>query len=71
MKPFQWVAWMATAFLLISATMAAFNLWPFYAYGFILANTTWMIVGMLWREKSLIWSNFGLNIIYAAGLLFK
>jgi hypothetical protein len=71
MKPYQWLAWLATGVLLISATMAAFNLWPFYAYGFIVANTLWMTVGLLWRERSMIWSNLGLNVIYVAGLLLK
>jgi hypothetical protein len=71
MKPYQWLAWLATGVLLISATMAAFNMWPFYAYGFIVANTLWMTVGVLWRERSMIWSNLGLNVIYVAGLLLK
>lgn len=71
MKPYQWLAWLATGVLLISATMAAFNLWPFYAYGFIVANTLWMTVGLLWKERSMIWSNLGLNVIYVAGLLLK
>jgi hypothetical protein len=71
MKPYQWLAWLATVVLLISATMAAFNMWPFYAYGFIVANTIWMTVGLLWRERSMIWSNLGLNVIYVAGLLLK
>lgn len=71
MKPYQWVAWIGTAVLLISASLAAFNIYPFYIYGFIAANTTWMIVGFLWKEKSLIYSNLGLNFIYFIGLLFK
>lgn len=71
MKPFQWLAWIATGILLISASLAALNLYPFYVYGFIMANTSWMIVGILWKEKSLIYSNLGLNIIYFIGLSYK
>lgn len=71
MKPYQWTAWLGTGVLLIAASLAAFNVYPFYVYGFILANTTWMIVGVLWKEKSLIYSNLGLNVIYFIGLLFK
>jgi hypothetical protein len=70
-KPYQWLAWIATGALLVSAVMAAFNMWPFYAYGFIVANTLWMIVGWLWKEKTMIWSNLGLNVIYVVGLIFK
>jgi hypothetical protein len=69
MKPYQWLAWIATAMLLASASLAALNIYPYYAYGFILANATWAIVGVIWKEKSLIWSNLGLNAIYVAGLL--
>lgn len=71
MKPYQWLAWAGTAALLIAASLAAFNLYPFYVYGFIVANTTWMAVGVLWKEKSLLYSNLGLNIIYCVGLYFK
>lgn len=70
-KPYQWIAWMATAALLMSASLAAFNFWPYYAYGFIIANTLWGTVGILWRERSLVWSNLGLNVIYITGLLLK
>ena len=71
MKPYQWLAWTATALLLGSACLAAFNFYPYYAYGFIIANTTWMIVGMLWKERALFWSNAGLNAIYIVGLLLN
>lgn len=71
MKPYQWLAWIASGILLVSASLAAFNMYPFYAYGFIVANTTWMLIGFLWKEKSLIYSNLGLNIIYFLGLLLK
>ena len=71
MKPYQWLAWTATAFLLFSAMLAALNIYPLYAYGFILANTTWMIVGWLWQERALFWSNAGLNAIYIAGLILQ
>lgn len=69
MKPYQWLAWLGTATLLIAAAMAATNLYPYYIFGFITANTLWMVVGILWKERSMIVVNAGLNIIYIAGLL--
>ena len=30
-KPYQWLAWTGTTVLLIAATMAAFNMYPWYS----------------------------------------
>jgi len=68
-KPYQWLAWTGTAILLIAATMAAFNMYPYYSYAFTVANGIWVAVGILWKEKSLIILNAGLTIIYIVGLL--
>jgi len=68
-KPHQWLAWTGTAILLIAATMASFNLYPWYSYAFTLANTLWVIVGILWKERSLIVLNAGLTLIYIIGLI--
>ena len=68
-KPYQWLAWIGTTILLIAATMAAFNMYPYYSYAFTVANGIWVAVGILWKEKSLIILNAGLTIIYIAGLV--
>lgn len=70
-KPYQKLAWFATVAILISAAMASINLYPLYSIGFIIANTLWMIVGILWKERSMIVMNLGLNAIYIIGLLIK
>lgn len=69
-KPYQWLAWISTACLLVAATMAAFNIYPWYIYAFIASNSLWVLIGILWRENSLIVLNAGLTVIYVAGLLF-
>jgi hypothetical protein len=68
-KPHQWIAWTGTAILLIAATMASFNLYPWYSYAFCLANAIWVLVGILWKEKSLIVLNAGLTVIYIVGII--
>lgn len=70
-KPYQKLAWFATVAILISAAMASINLYPLYSIGFIIANTLWMIIGILWKERSMIVMNLGLNAIYIIGLLIK
>lgn len=69
-KPYQWLAWISTASLLVAAALAAFNIYPLYVFAFILSNTLWTIVGILWKENSLIVMNSGLTAIYIIGLLF-
>lgn len=68
-KPYQWLAWVSTACLLIAATLAALNVYPYYIFAFIVSNSLWVLIGILWKEKSLIVLNTGLTIIYIAGLL--
>jgi hypothetical protein len=49
--------------------LAAFNVYPVYVYAFILSNSMWTLVGILWKEKSLVVMNTGLTVIYVAGLV--
>lgn len=69
-KPYQPLAWFSTACLLVAATMAAFNLYPYYIYAFIVSNMLWVLIGALWKERSLVVLNAGLTVIYVAGLMF-
>jgi hypothetical protein len=69
-KPYQWLAWISTICLLKAATLAAFNVYPFYVYAFIISNSLWVLIGILWKEKSLIVMNLGLTMIYVVGLFF-
>jgi len=68
-KPYQWLAWFATACLLVSALLAAFNIHPWYVIAFTFSSSLWVVIGVLWREKSLIVLNSGLTLIYVLGLL--
>ena len=68
-KPYQWLAWFSTACLLVAAMLAAFNIYPWYIFAFIASNSLWVLIGILWKEKSLVVLNAGLTIIYVAGLV--
>ena len=50
-KPYQPLAWFSTACLLLAATMAAFNIYPWYIYAFIVSNG---LTQVRWKEKSLV-----------------
>lgn len=77
-KPYQNLAWTATAILIVAACLASFfpkyDMWfglpgQLHHYAFTIANFLWVVVGVLWKEKSLIVLNAGLTIIYIVGLL--
>ena len=67
-KPYQWLAWIGTAMLLIATIFASLNIYPLYAILFTVANLIWTLVGILWKEKTLIVLNSGLVMIYIIGL---
>lgn len=68
-KPYQWLAWLATVCLIASAVMASLNWYPFDIMGFMFSNILWVIVGVLWQEKSLVVMNAILTLIYIVGIL--
>jgi hypothetical protein len=69
-KPYQWLAWVSTAIVLIAACLASFvpSLY-LHHYFFIVGNALWIVVGYLWKENSLLWFNIGLTAIYVVGLI--
>ena len=69
-KPYQSIAWAATAILILAAILASFvPELEYHHWAFISANSLWVIVGILWREQTLIVLNAGLTIIYIFGLI--
>ena len=68
-KPYQSMARFFTVTFILAATMAAFNMYPWYSYAFTVSNLGWVLIGYLWKEKSLIVLNAGLTIIYIIGLV--
>ena len=69
-KPYQFLAWLATAILILAALLASFvPALEYHHWAFIIANTLWVIVGILWKETTLIVLNAGLTIIYILGLI--
>ena len=70
-KPYQFLAWIATTILILAATLASFvPELEYHHWAFISANTLWVLVGILWREQTLIILNAGLTIIFILGLIF-
>ena len=69
-KPYQFLAWLATAILILAALLASFvPALEYHHWAFIIANSLWVIVGILWKETTLIVLNAGLTVIYILGLI--
>lgn len=69
-KPYQTIAWTATAILILAAILASFvPELEYHHWAFISANSLWVVVGILWREQTLVVLNAGLTIIYILGLI--
>ena len=69
-KPYQFLAWTATSILILAAILASFvPALEYHHWAFIIANSLWVIVGILWKEMTLIFLNAGLTIIYIFGLI--
>jgi len=69
-KPYQGLAWFATAILIIAASLASFvPEMKLHHYAFITANSLWVVVGVLWKEQTVWVLNSGLTLIYIAGLI--
>ena len=61
-KPYQFLAWSATAILILAALLASFvPALEYHHWAFIIANSLWVIVGILWKETTLIVLNAGLH----------
>tara|TARA_B100000035_G_C20806165_1_gene467803 strand:- start:94 stop:321 length:228 start_codon:yes stop_codon:yes gene_type:complete len=69
-KPYQFLAWTATAILILAAILASFiPALEYHHWAFIIANSLWVVVGLLWKEMTLVVLNAGLTIIYILGLV--
>lgn len=72
MKTIDWyLKWIATALICVGALLISLDIYPI---GPIISNVgtfTWLIVSIMWREKSLIVVNTVVFVIYTSGLLYK
>lgn len=68
-KPYQSLAWLGTIVLLAAATLISVFPDEIYGvYGFFFASFIWTVIGILWKEKSLIVLNGVLALIYTYGV---
>ena len=70
MKLDFYLKWFATFTLIIGAILTSLDIRPWNIWAFNTANLSWLIVGYIWNEWSLVVMNGVLISIYAYGLIF-
>jgi hypothetical protein len=65
-----WLKWFATGTLILGAILTTVDIRPLNIWMFNTGNLAWLIVGIMWREWSLVVLNLVLIAIYAYGLIF-
>lgn len=67
----KWLKWFATVALITGAILTSLDLYPLNLWAFNIGNICWIIVGLIWREWSLVVLNSVLTGIYIVGLIFS
>jgi hypothetical protein len=72
MKKLDWyLKWVATALICVGAALISLDIYPIGPIVSNVGTLIWLIVSIMWREKSLIVVNVVVFVIYTSGLLYK
>ena len=71
MKLDFYLKWTATVLICIGALLISLNIYPVGPIVSLLGTTLWLVVSIMWRERSLILVNGVVLIIYSVGLITK
>ena len=64
-----WIKWVASIFLIIGMVLTANNIFPLNLYFSTVGIVGWVIVGMLWRDRSIMILNAIAVSIYFNGIV--
>lgn len=65
----DYLEWGTLAVSIVSMVVAAYNIYPLYVYTTLVSSTGWLLLGVVWRKRSLVIIQLLVNVIYAAGLI--
>jgi hypothetical protein len=72
MKSIDWyLKWAATSLICVGALLISLDIYPIGPIVSNVGTLLWLIVSIMWREKSLIVVNTVVFLIYTSGLLYK
>ena len=64
-----YIKWFSSIVLIIGATTTAMNLYPFNMYFQFIGITGWLVVGIMWKDWSLIIVNIVGSVIMLVGII--
>ena len=64
-----YIKWVSSIFIIIGMALTSANLFPINIIIHGIGVTGWLIVGMLWHDRALIFLNAVAIFVYATGLL--
>ena len=68
--PLSWyVKWASSVFLIIAMILTAYNIYPYNLFYHVVGLAGWLLVSIIWNDRSLIMLNAVALIIYANGIM--
>ena len=64
-----YIKWVSSIFIILGMALTSANLFPINIIIHGIGVTGWLIVGMLWHDRALIFLNAVAIFVYATGLL--
>ena len=64
-----YIKWVATAIIIVGACLNSFELQPYSHIVMCVGAGLWLVVGILWYDRALIFVNSAIMAIYLAGLV--
>ena len=69
-QPLSWyVKWASSIFLIIGMILTAYNIFPYNLYFHVVGLAGWLLVSIIWNDRSLIMLNAVALVIYAIGII--
>ena len=64
-----YIKWVSSIFIIVGMALTSANIFPLNIYVHGIGVTGWLVVGMLWHDRALIFLNGVAIFVYATGLL--
>jgi hypothetical protein len=64
-----YIKWISSVFIIVGMALTSANIFPINIIVHGIGVTGWLIVGMLWHDRALIFLNAVAIFVYASGLL--
>ena len=64
-----YIKWVSSVFIIVGMALTSANIFPVNIIVHGIGVTGWLIVGMLWHDRDLIFLNAVAIFVYASGLL--